>query len=91
MENKELMLYGETIAVYCDAHTKRKLYGQNDFWGSLKLGRICSNKSNLNSSCTNYIYVYGIKTTRTMFLIILTVYVNLEEVRSFETKDTVTP
>jgi hypothetical protein len=32
MENKELVLYGETVAVYCDIHMKRKLYGQNVFF-----------------------------------------------------------
>jgi hypothetical protein len=33
MENKQLILYGETIAVYCDTHTKSKLYGNNEFLG----------------------------------------------------------
>jgi hypothetical protein len=37
MENKQLMLYGETIAVYCDSHTKRNLYWHKDFFGGFNL------------------------------------------------------
>lgn len=83
MEIKQLILYGETIAVYCNTYTKRKLYGQRDIF-CLKLGGMCSNKRILNAKYIIYVYVYCIKTTWTMRLIILTVYVSWEAVRCFE-------
>ena len=89
MENRHLMLYGETIAVYCNTHTKRKHYGQNVFFVCVcfKIGGIISNYRILNANCTIYIYIYiyCIKTTWTLCLIILTIHVSLEAVLSFET------
>jgi hypothetical protein len=41
----------------------------------------------LNAKYTTYIYFYCIKTIWTMYLIILTIYVILEAVLSFETSE----
>jgi len=84
MVNKQLIQYRETITVYCNAHKKRKFYGQIFFF-CFKLTGICSNKWILNAKYIIYVYFYCIKTTWTMRLIILTVYVSLEAARFFET------
>ena len=80
----ELVLYGETVAVYCDIHMKRKLYGQNVFFFVLKLVAYAAITGLLSAKYIIYIYVYCIKTTWMMCLIILTLYVILDLVRSFE-------
>lgn len=82
MENKELRLFGETVAVYCDTHTKRKLYGQNVFF--LKLGGICSN--NWNFKCQiYYLYLCLLHQTNTDDVFNYLDCICLEVVRSFET------